>query len=83
MYPTTTAVGSRRTSEASGPSSVSTGNYFEAMGTVRMEAFVDRDDARQMAYQPRRKHEGGLWPDLDMSRSEDGSITFSDPFKGF
>ncbi|PGH14799.1 hypothetical protein AJ79_02815 [Helicocarpus griseus UAMH5409] len=32
---------SHRTSEASGPSSVGMNNFFEAVGTVRMEAFVD------------------------------------------
>ncbi|KAI9750695.1 MAG: hypothetical protein M4579_006359 [Chaenotheca gracillima] len=33
---------SRRTSEVSGRSSVATGNFFDAVGTVRMEAFVQR-----------------------------------------
>ncbi|EEQ83447.1 nuclear migration protein [Blastomyces dermatitidis ER-3] len=35
---------SHRTSEASGPSSVGMSNFFEAVGTVRMEAFVDRNE---------------------------------------
>ncbi|KAG5297723.1 nuclear migration protein [Histoplasma ohiense] len=35
---------SHRTSEASGPSSVGMSNFFEAVGTVRMEAFVDRSE---------------------------------------
>lgn len=35
---------SRRTSEASGPSSIATNNFFDAVGTIRMEAFIDRVD---------------------------------------
>ncbi|KKZ66430.1 hypothetical protein EMCG_07842 [[Emmonsia] crescens] len=54
---------SHRTSEASGPSSVGMSNFFEAVGTVRMEAFVDRSEfARQRVgggHGHRSKHGGG------------------------
>ncbi|OJD12332.1 hypothetical protein AJ78_07050 [Emergomyces pasteurianus Ep9510] len=53
---------SHRTSEASGPSSVGMSNFFEAVGTVRMEAFVDRSEfARQRVggHGHRSRHGGG------------------------
>ncbi|ODH26889.1 hypothetical protein ACO22_04384 [Paracoccidioides brasiliensis] len=55
---------SHRTSDASGPSSVGMSNFFEAVGTMRMEAFVDRSEvARQRGYGHgyiyRSRHGGG------------------------
>lgn len=85
---------SRRTSEASGPSSVGMNNFFDAVGTVRMEAFIDRTEmARQRVGQRSRnagrKRDPGYWgqsPDTEGPRSEDGSEIFfrhDDPFRGF
>lgn len=79
-----------RTSEASGPSSVGMSNFFDAVGTVRMEAFVDRTDlprtrnahwGRNRTGSNNRRNElgGGNWPyspDLDLPRSEDGDDSF-------
>lgn len=86
---------SHRTSEASGPSSINTGNFFDAVGTVRMEAFIDRvDNPRHRGnYRSRhgvRKRESSHWGsnghDMDFRRSEDGSEVYyrsDDPFRGF
>jgi hypothetical protein len=85
---------SRRTSEASGPSSVGMNNFFDAVGTVRMEAFIDRTEvSRQRVGQRSRKggkkRDPGYWPqspDSEFPRSEDGSEMFfhrDDPFRGF
>ncbi|EEP76039.1 predicted protein [Uncinocarpus reesii 1704] len=84
---------SRRTSEASGPISAGMGNFFDAVGTVRMEAFVDRPEiSRQRGYRSRhvgRKRDLSYWPqspDTDFPRSDDGSDIFfrnDDPFRGF
>jgi hypothetical protein len=87
---------SRRTSEASGPSSVVQGNFFDAVGTVRMEAFIDRVDMprHRGSYRSRhgvRKRDSSHWGsgqhDLpDFTRSEDGSEIYyrnDDPFRGF
>ena len=79
---------SHRVSEASGPSSVNTGNFFDAIGTVRMEAFIDRSANRQ---RPRHgpKH-SGPWGqghyDYDYPHAENGSEVYArhdDPFRGF
>ncbi|OXV10227.1 hypothetical protein Egran_02012 [Elaphomyces granulatus] len=86
---------SRRTSEASGPSSVGTVNFFEAVGTVRMEAFIDRTHmarhrgnyrSRHGAKKRDSNHWGSGHHDLDFARSEDGSEAYfrnDDPFRGF
>lgn len=86
---------SRRTSEVSGPSSVGMNNFFDAVGTVRMEAFIDRTEmARQrVGNRPRnggKKKDPNHWaqsPDIEFPRSEDGAseIFFrnEDPFRGF
>ncbi|KAL1967795.1 hypothetical protein VTN77DRAFT_2484 [Rasamsonia byssochlamydoides] len=87
---------SQRTSEASGPSSVGTGNFFDAVGTVRMEAFIDRVDVPRHRgnYHGRhgvRKTDSSQWGSghhelPDFTRSEDGSDIFyrhDDPFRGF
>ncbi|EAS35582.2 nuclear migration protein [Coccidioides immitis RS] len=84
---------SHRTSEASGPINAGTPNFFDAVGTVRMEAFVDRSEvSRQRGYRNRyygKKRNPVYWPqspDTDFPRSDDGSDIFfrhDDPFKGF
>ena len=86
---------SRRTSEASGPSSVGTANFFEAVGTVRMEAFIDRTHVTRHrgSYRSRhggRKRDSTHWGsghhDMEFARSEDGSEAYfrnDDPFRGF
>lgn len=85
---------SRRTSVASG-FSANTGNFFEAVGTVRMEAFIDRTNqmhAHRAGYSSRhamRKRDSSQWGSgqhsLDFARSETGSETSyrTDPFRGF
>lgn len=86
---------SRRTSEASGQSSAGgTGNFFDAIGTVRMEAFIDQTDANRRG--PRSRHRrkpssqwsggfsgfsGAYRPSID-TRSE-ASSRLDDPFGGF
>ncbi|KAK2766368.1 hypothetical protein FQN53_006745 [Emmonsiellopsis sp. PD_33] len=50
---------SHRTSEASGPSSVGMSNFFEAVGTVRMEAFVDRSEREREHHGNGRRGGGG------------------------
>ncbi|KAI9848459.1 MAG: hypothetical protein M1837_000254 [Sclerophora amabilis] len=47
---------SRRTSEVSGRSSVATSNFFDAVGTVRMEAFVQR--STQLTFNEEDEHHG-------------------------
>ncbi|KAI9927362.1 hypothetical protein ASPWEDRAFT_175080 [Aspergillus wentii DTO 134E9] len=63
MYPQGISSGrssfSRRTSEASGPSSVgTTGNFFDAIGTVRMEAFIDQTESNRHRVGNRRPRNG-------------------------
>lgn len=83
---------SRRMSEASGPSSVGTGNFFDAVGTVRMEAFIDRTNTNRYPGQhPRhRRKSSSPWSqgqyDFDFPPVEDNGamLTHSDnPFHGF
>ncbi|KAI1933806.1 hypothetical protein LOZ66_006314 [Ophidiomyces ophidiicola] len=83
---------SRRMSEASGATGTGTANFFDAIGTVRMEAFVDGSMAsRRRGFRNRHggKRDPGLCPqspDTDFTRSDDASDIFSrndDPFKGF
>lgn len=72
---------SRRTSEASGPSSISNGMLFDPVGTMRMEAFIDRvelpryrTNQRNRAAPRRREHvQWNAGNDYDFARSEDGS----------
>ncbi|KAE8334667.1 hypothetical protein BDV24DRAFT_145523 [Aspergillus arachidicola] len=80
---------SGRTSEAS----VRTGNYFDAIGTVRMEAFIDQTESNQNhATYPRHvRKPSSPWSsgsqrihDLDHPRYDDfGSFRHDDPFGGF
>ncbi|KAL1958112.1 hypothetical protein VTO42DRAFT_5152 [Malbranchea cinnamomea] len=89
---------SHRTSEASGPSrnGGARPNFFDAVGTVRMEAFVNASDisryrsgAQRTRHNGRRKREPGHWhqsPETDYPLSEDGGDAFfhlDDPFRGF
>lgn len=86
---------SRRTSEASGPSSINTGNFFDAVGTVRMEAFIDRVEnprhrgnhrSRHAVRKPEASHWASNGNDMDFTKSEDGSEIYyrsDDPFRGF
>ncbi|KNG81951.1 putative nuclear migration protein [Aspergillus nomiae NRRL 13137] len=80
---------SGRTSEAS----VRTGNYFDAIGTVRMEAFIDQAESNQ-CHAPHPRHsrkpstpwspESQRFYDLDHPRYDDyGSFRNDDPFRGF
>lgn len=57
---------SYRTSEASGPSRGGQSNFFDAVGTVRMEAFVDRSEAPRYrgAGSQRTRHNGRRRQDL-------------------
>ena len=88
---------SRRTSEASGPSSVGMTNFFDAVGTVRMEAFIDRTErdlhsdryggGHKSRHGTRRK-ESNYWgnsPDIDLRSEGSSEIYFhtEDPFRGF
>ncbi|PGH18005.1 hypothetical protein AJ80_04626 [Polytolypa hystricis UAMH7299] len=87
---------SYRTSEASGPSTVGMSNFFDAVGTVRMEAFVDRQDVpRRRGTRSRRTNtrnkEPNYWagsPDIEYPKSDDGGsgdifFRHDDPFRGF
>ncbi|KAL2005307.1 hypothetical protein VTN00DRAFT_2517 [Thermoascus crustaceus] len=86
---------SRRTSDASGPSSVGTGNFFDAVGTVRMEAFIHSTNNMgryRGGYRSRHsvRRDSSQWGsghhDIDFPRSEDGSEIYfrnEDPFRGF
>ncbi|KAH8695933.1 meiotic cell cortex C-terminal pleckstrin homology-domain-containing protein [Talaromyces proteolyticus] len=84
---------SRRTSEASGPSSIAPSNLFDAVGTIRMEAFIDRVDGPRIRNQrnraPRKREppsQLGPGHDLDFTRSEDGGDIYyrnDDLFRGF
>ncbi|OGM41877.1 putative nuclear migration protein [Aspergillus bombycis] len=83
------SIASGRTSEGS----VRTGNYFDAIGTVRMEAFIDQTESNQYhATRPRhsRKPSSPWSPgsqrfyDLDHPRYNDyESFHNDDPFGGF
>ncbi|KAJ9238081.1 hypothetical protein DTO169E5_4923 [Paecilomyces variotii] len=85
---------SRRTSVASG-FSTNTGNFFEAVGTVRMEAFIDRTNqmsSQRSAYAPRHtmKRDSSQWSSgqqsLEFARSEassEMSYRHEDLFRGF
>jgi hypothetical protein len=91
---------SYRTSEASGPSrTVPTGNFFDAVGTIRMEAFVDRAElprprrTQRPRQGGRRKEPPSCWPQSPepqfprSERWEEGStdpyFRHDDPFRGF
>ncbi|CRG90447.1 Trichohyalin [Talaromyces islandicus] len=80
---------SRRTSEASGPSSIVTNNFFDAVGTIRMEAFIDRVEATQgRGLRSRGPRKGGepIHYEPDFTRSEASSEVFyrnDDLFRGF
>jgi hypothetical protein len=82
---------SHRTSEASGHSNFGMANFFEAIGTVRMEAFVDRQELARHRGGHRSRHGGkrkepNHWMEQEFPRSEDASEIFyrsDDPFRGF
>lgn len=77
---------SRRMSETSGPSTVGTGNFFDAIGTVRMEAFIDRTSAnanRFPADRPRKSSSPWSSGRGDLDWKESGEILREDPFQGF
>lgn len=84
---------SRRTSEASGPSSINTnGNFFDPMGTMRMEAFIERvehpryrnnggssnnnNSQRNRAPPKRENVQWNAGNEFDTARSEDGNETY-------
>ncbi|KAL5335015.1 meiotic cell cortex C-terminal pleckstrin homology-domain-containing protein [Aspergillus crustosus] len=80
---------SHRTSEAS----VRTGNFFDAIGTVRMEAFIDQTESNRYRTAPARRHTRKAstpwsmnqtigYPELD-SPYEEGVFRNEDPFRGF
>ncbi|PYH95376.1 nuclear migration protein [Aspergillus ellipticus CBS 707.79] len=73
----------RRTSEAS----MGTGNFFDAIGTVRMEAFIDQANGYKgpLAVRHDRKA-SSAWSasqELDSPYGEGGSLRHVDPFGGF
>ncbi|KAL4916906.1 meiotic cell cortex C-terminal pleckstrin homology-domain-containing protein [Aspergillus aurantiobrunneus] len=81
---------SHRTSETS---SVRTGNFFDAIGTVRMEAFIDQTESNRYRAAPGRRHtrkastawsmnQGMGYPELD-SPFEESGYRHEDPFRGF
>jgi hypothetical protein len=82
---------SRRTSEASGPSGIIVNNFFDAVGTVRMDAFVDRNERPRGSYRTRqgRKKDMSYWggaPEMEFPRAEehsDGFLRSNDPFREF
>ncbi|OJJ84966.1 putative nuclear migration protein [Aspergillus glaucus CBS 516.65] len=94
---------SRRTSETSGPSSSvagsATSNFFDAIGTVRMEAFIDQTDANRpprgssrQGQRHRRKPSSSQWSSglssgygypQPRGSFETSGSRFEDPFKGF
>ncbi|EGD94716.1 hypothetical protein TESG_02226 [Trichophyton tonsurans CBS 112818] len=76
-----------RTSEASGHPPPGMANFFDAVGTVRMEAFVDKSDVpRQRGYRGRKKDYWLQSPDLEFRESDGGGNDFFrnyNPFRGF
>ncbi|KAL4925897.1 putative nuclear migration protein [Aspergillus undulatus] len=80
---------SHRTSETS---SVRTGNFFDAIGTVRMEAFIDQTESNRYRNASRRHTRKGStpwsmsqatsYPELD-SPFEESGYRHEDPFRGF
>ena len=90
---------SHRTSEASGPrpAALAVNNFFDAVGTVRMEAFVDRqhEPRQRQSYRTRQGRkkdmsywgggppsEGSVRPSVDGSEGS-GIYRSEDPFRGF
>ncbi|GFF51177.1 anucleate primary sterigmata protein A [Aspergillus udagawae] len=80
---------SRRTSEASGPSIIGTGNFFDAIGTVRMEAFIDQ--TASVRHRPGTRSRHGRKPSSQWGSSSQrfyGDFAMPadsepDPFRGF
>ncbi|KAL3473625.1 meiotic cell cortex C-terminal pleckstrin homology-domain-containing protein [Aspergillus californicus] len=79
---------SHRTSETN---SVRTGNFFDAIGTVRMEAFIDQTDSNRHR-PPARRHARKAstpwsmnqgFPELESPYEETGLLRNDDPFRGF
>ncbi|KAL2872266.1 putative nuclear migration protein [Aspergillus lucknowensis] len=78
---------SHRTSE----NSMRTGNFFDAIGTVRMEAFIDQTESNRYRAAAARRHTRKAstpwsmnqgYPELD-SPYEEGEYRHHDPFQGF
>ncbi|EFQ97803.1 hypothetical protein MGYG_00843 [Nannizzia gypsea CBS 118893] len=68
---------SHRTSEASGHPPPGMANFFDAVGTMRMEAFVDKSDMpRQRGYRGRKKDHWPQSPDLEFRESDGGGNDF-------
>ncbi|KAL4938622.1 hypothetical protein BDV06DRAFT_49791 [Aspergillus oleicola] len=73
-------------------SSVRTGNFFDAIGTVRMEAFIDQTESNRYRNASRRHtrkastpwsmSQGTSYPELD-SPYEESEYRHEDPFRGF
>ncbi|KAM5483729.1 hypothetical protein McanCB56680_002831 [Microsporum canis] len=78
---------SHRTSETAGHAPAGMANFFDAVGTMRMEAFVDKGDIpRQRGYRGKRKDYWPQSPDTEFRESDGGGNEFFrsyDPFKGF
>ncbi|KAH3502248.1 hypothetical protein KXW24_008865 [Aspergillus fumigatus] len=80
---------SRRTSEASGPSSIGTGNFFDAIGTVRMEAFIDQTASSRYRPGTRSRHArkpSSLWGSNSQRFYGEFAMPADsepDPFRGF
>ncbi|KAL4962638.1 putative nuclear migration protein [Aspergillus stella-maris] len=81
---------SHRTSETS---SVRTGNFFDAIGTVRMEAFIDQTESNRYRNTSRRhtrkastpwsmSQGTATYPEMD-SPYEESEYRHEDPFRGF
>ncbi|KAL2824660.1 meiotic cell cortex C-terminal pleckstrin homology-domain-containing protein [Aspergillus cavernicola] len=79
---------SHRTSEAS----VRTGNFFDAIGTVRMEAFIDQTDSNRYRVPAARRHTRKAstpwsmnqpFPELDSPYESREPFRQDDPFRGF
>jgi len=74
---------SRRPSEASG---AGTGNFFDAIGTVRMEAFINStSNMDRYRGDDRSQHSLRTEDSIDFPRPENGSEIYrnDDPFRGF
>lgn len=99
MHSTQSSISHHRTSEASGPrpGGIPLNNFFDAVGTVRMEAFVDRqhEPKQRQSYRTRQGRkkdmsywgvgppsEGSVRPSVDGSETS-GIYRTEDPFRGF
>ncbi|KAF7119082.1 hypothetical protein CNMCM5793_008821 [Aspergillus hiratsukae] len=80
---------SRRTSEASGPPTIAPANFFDAIGTVRMEAFIDQTASVRHRAGPRSRHgrkPSSQWGSSSQRFYGEFSVPADgepDPFRGF